>query len=387
MRLTTSVGGVTFASPLLLASGFITETPAFYERARRFGCAGMVTRSLKESVPPERSRIPAPRYAVPDPNTMLNCEWGNEHPWTQWRDGWLDQAKRDDGRVIVSLSGRDIESCAHLITAFEALDPHAYEINVSCSHSGALHGNLNIDIDHVRMLVRRLRGLTRRPIWIKLSYSTILIEMAIAAQEEGCDAIVCTNSIGPALLLDTETGAPKLGIKDGAGGLTGKVIFPIALRCIYELYKALTIPIVGVGGAYTADDIIQMLMAGARAVQLYTRPALQGPRVFAEITADLQTYLTQHPQYARLESIVGLAHQFNREHSFVAPPPQIIAAQCTGCVECFPACAFDAIGFTGRGAGKPTLAVINDNCNGCNACVGVCPPEFNAIKEVQRGEG
>ncbi len=385
MRLGTSVGGVVFDSPLLLASGYITETPDFYIRARRFGCGGMVTRSLKEFVPSERSRIPAPRYVVPDPSMMLNCEWGNENPWTQWRDHWLAQAKQAGGRVILSLSGRSIEGCGNLIRAFEKLEPDAYEINVSCSHSGALHGNLNVNIEHVRKLMAHIRPLARRPIWVKLSYSTILIEMAVAAQEEGCDAIVCTNSIGPGLLLDVETGKPKLGIKDGAGGMTGKAIFPIALRCVYELFRALTIPVVGVGGIYTAEDVIQMLMAGARAVQLYTRPALQGPRVFGKVVGGLESYFARHPEYANVADLVGVAHRFNHEHSFDAPPPQIIAERCTGCVKCFPACAFDAIRFESRGSGKPTLAVINSNCNGCNACVGVCPPEFDAIKEVPRG--
>jgi dihydroorotate dehydrogenase (NAD+) catalytic subunit len=148
---------------------------------------------------------------------MLNCEWGNENPWTQWRDQWLVEAKNHGGRVIVSLSGRNIGGCGKLIRAFDELKPDAFEINVSCSHSGALHGDLNVDITHVRRLIGKVRPLTQRPIWIKLSYSSTLIAMALSAQGGGADAIVCTNSIGPGLLLDIETGKPKLGIKGGAG--------------------------------------------------------------------------------------------------------------------------------------------------------------------------
>lgn len=236
MDLTTRVGTVAFETPLLLASGYITETPTFFLRAHKKGCAGMVTRSLKIRVPPERQRVPAPRYAVPNPDTMLNCEWGNEHPWTRWRDEWVEEARKTNAPLIVSLSGRDIEGCVELARAFDAVDGvSVYEINVSCSHSGALHGNLNVDRDHLIVLLKTLRPATQTPIWVKLAYSTQIVEMALIAEQLGADAIVSTNTIGPGLLLDLMTGRPLLGIKGGAGGVSGHSIFPIALRCVYEI--------------------------------------------------------------------------------------------------------------------------------------------------------
>ena len=81
--LQTNVGKVTLSTPLLLASGHITETPDFFLKTS--GCSGMVTRSLKENPPPERKNVPAPRYVVFDKGqSMLNCEWGNSTPWTEW---------------------------------------------------------------------------------------------------------------------------------------------------------------------------------------------------------------------------------------------------------------------------------------------------------------
>ncbi|MCX6715573.1 MAG: hypothetical protein NT077_00985 [Candidatus Taylorbacteria bacterium] len=108
MNMSTRVGSISFDTPLLVASGYITETPSFFLRASRFGCAGMVTRSLKETVSPERSRVPAPRYGIFERRSMLNCEWGNEHHWTNWRDGWADNVRETGKRLIISLSGRDI---------------------------------------------------------------------------------------------------------------------------------------------------------------------------------------------------------------------------------------------------------------------------------------
>lgn len=378
MQTETKIGSVNLQTPLLLASGYITETPEFFLRAQPYGCSGIVTRSLKQHVPLERSRITAPRYAVFGQDSMLNCEWGNEKPWTEWRDGGVHQVKNTGCPIIISLSGRDIESCLHLIKTFDELGVDAYEINISCSHSGALHGNLNVDVLHLEQLMKNVRGVTKTPIWIKLSYSNLLLSMAKRAQELGADAIVCTNSIGPGMLIDTKTAKPKLGIKGGGGGVTGKAIFPIALWCVHQLSQNLTIPVVGCGGIFTADDVIQMLMAGASAVQLYTAPALKGPAVFKRIMTGLQKFLSENPQYASVDSLIGITQNNTREHRFSSPRPVVIEEKCTGCGICIQSCSFDALSMVPR-SGQKALAVINDNCISCNACVGVCPPKFDAI--------
>jgi len=384
MNIRTRVGSVELNSPLLIGSGFITEDTSFYARSVTRGCAGMVSRSLKLNVPKERQRVPAPRYVVTNDGSMLNCEWGNEKPWTNWRDKEFRLAKEIRGAIIISISGRDVESCKQLIHELDPFEPDAYEVNISCAHSGELHGNLNLDIEHLRYVLHTIRPLTKRPIWVKLSYSSILLDMAVAAEQNGADAIVCTNSIGPGLYLDPKTGRPLLGIMGGAGGLTGSAIFPIALQCVYKLYKHLNIPIVGVGGISTAEHVIQMMLAGASAVQLYTAPALHGPRVFEDITNGLETYLADHEVFSNCVDLVGYSHTLTEQHVFDAPPPLVIADRCTGCLECASSCAFDALKFVSRGKDQPKLVVVKDNCIGCNACVGVCPPEFDAFKVQMR---
>lgn len=379
MSLNTQVGSMKLQTPLLLASGYITETPEFFLKAQLYGCSGMVTRSLKQHVPPERANVLAPRYAVFDQDSMLNCEWGNEKPWTDWRDHGVSQVKDTGCPIIISLSGRDLDGCCNLIRAFDEIDVDAYELNISCSHSGVLHGNLNVDVFHLQQLMEKVRGVTSAPIWIKLSYSNLLIQMAKGAEGLGADAIVCTNSIGPGMLIDTKTAKPKLGIKGGGGGVTGKAIFPIALWCVHQLSQTVNIPVVGCGGIFTADQVIQMLMAGASAVQLYTAPALKGPVIFKRITIGLRKFLAENPEHASIKDLIGLAVNKANEHQFSSPRPVVIEEKCTGCGICIHACAFDALEMTHR-PGKTALAVITDNCNSCNACVGVCPPKFDAIK-------
>lgn len=366
--LKTCIGSVELGTPLLLASGHITETPDFFLKTS--SCAGMVSRSLKENPPPERAKTPSPRYAVFDScQSMLNCEWGNSVPWTEWRDHGVREVKEVEGAIIISLSGRDIESCIHLIHEFDKLNVDAYEINVSCAHSGALHGNLNVDFSHLKELLLATRPETKTPIWIKLSYSPFLVDMARTAEKYGADAIVCTNSIGPGMFIDTKTATPWLGVKGGAGGVTGKAIFPIALNCVYQLAQSVKIPIVGSGGIFTADDVVQMMMAGASAVQLYTAPALQGPNVFREISNQLCYFLRNRP-FSNIQEIIGMALEKRENHCFEVRTPIIAGSLCKKCRSCKTICNFDAIQID---EALQCATVDETKCVGCSACVQACP--------------
>ena len=124
-----------------------------------------------------------------------------------------------------------------------------------------------------------------------------------------------------------------------------------------------------------------MLMAGASAVQLYTAPALKGPIIFKQITSGLQKFFAENPEYSSVKNLIGLTINNANGHKFSSQHPIIIEERCTGCGVCVHACAFNALKLARRPY-KTALAVIMDNCNSCNACVGVCPPKFNAIKTL-----
>lgn len=384
MDISTKVGSVCFDTPLILASGYITETPEIFLKTKPFGCAGMVTRSLRQNVPEDRLQVPVPRYAVFNSDTMLNCEWSNENVWTDWLNVWVQKVKETKAPIIVSLSGRDIAGCCELVKSFNKLDVDAYELNISCVHSGILYGNLSIDKQHLRALITRVRKITNIPVWVKLSYSSFMVEMAVNAERLGADAIVCTNAIGPGLLLDIETSEPKLGVKGGAGGMSGRAIFPIALHSVYEISRSVNIPVVGVGGISNAEDVIQMMMAGASAVQIYTLVALKGPRVFEDIIKDLKQFFNRHPEYHSFSDLIGVSLKWAEKYSFNSLRPIIDSDKCTGCGLCLDCCVFGAIKLT-RQEDDRLIAVIGDNCNSCNACVGVCPPKNSAVKTIFGG--
>ncbi len=352
--LETNIGGLVLNSPLLLASGQITETPDFFLQTDKYACAGMVTRSLRENPSPERANTPAPRYVIFDNGrSMLNCEWSNSEPWTTWYSEGIEKVRSRDGALILSLFGEDISGCCNLVRKFDDTKIAAFEINVSGSY----------DVDFLKKLLRSVGALTNKPIWIKLAYSSRLLEMAKIAEAFGADAIVCTNSIGPGLLIDTETGLPKLGIRGGAGGVSGEAIFPIALNCVYQLAQAVRIPIIGSGGISSAEHVIQMMMAGASAVQLYTAPALRGPEIFKTIAGDLIDYLNDHG-YDAVEDIIRLSIGKAEENNFYVVKPLFDPRICIQCNKCLQVCAFGA---------QQADKILYDKCVGCNACVDVCP--------------
>lgn len=126
------------------------------------------------------------------------------------------------------------------------------------------------------------------PVWVKLTPNTAdIVELGRAAQSGGADAVVAINTL-KAMAIDIETGYPILGNR--FGGLSGQAVKPVAVRCVYELSSNLDIPVVGVGGISSWEDAAEMIMAGARAVQVGT--ALhKGYEVFREITDGLSSYL------------------------------------------------------------------------------------------------
>lgn len=379
-ELTTQIGSVKLDTPLLLAAGHITETPEFFLDASKLACAGMVTCSLRESLPADR-RNASPRYAIFDSgHSMLNCEWGSSIPWSYWRDYGVGVVKSAGGAIIVSLSGRDINSCAKLIREFDKVGVDAYEINISCAHSGAIYGDLSIDFPHVQKLMMKIRRMTKTPLWVKLSYSSLLLDMAKFVEKHGADAIVCTNGIGPGMFIDIKTATPRLGIMGGAGSVTGRVIFPIALNCVYQLAKTVDIPIIGCGGITSANEAIQMLMAGAKAVELYTEPALHGAEIFTEIAAGIRNYLSNESESGQpacsLDNLIGVALHARDESCYTSNIPTITDWQCaicndwqcSACRRCVKACNFGAIEV------KPAsrTPIINEKCVGCSVCADVC---------------
>ena len=124
-------------------------------------------------------------------------------------------------------------------------------------------------------------------------------------ERAGADAISAINTVNQGMIINLKTKKPVLGNKQG--GVSGPAIKPIAIRCVYDIYEAVKIPIIGMGGIGTAEDAIEMLMAGASLVGIGSATYLSGMKVFTEINSGMTKYLKDN-NYKTIKDIVGLAH-------------------------------------------------------------------------------
>jgi NAD-dependent dihydropyrimidine dehydrogenase PreA subunit len=178
------------------------------------------------------------------------------------------------------------------------------------------------------------------------------------------------NSFGPCLGIDLETGLPLMCSKEGFGWLSGAAIKPLALRCVYDAARAVTIPIFGVGGISNGRDAAEMLMAGASAVQVCTEAILRGPTVYGKIAGELNKFLDDH-NYASVDEISGLTVRLMRQCG--APrsvgPPIVIKEQCSLCGVCEKSCPYGAIHID---KDDGILDIDEEKCFQCGLCVTRC---------------
>jgi len=204
--------------------------------------------------------------------------------------------------VIVNVFGYTIEDYLAVVTRLNDTEGiAAYEINASCpntKHGGLAFGS---DIEMLFDLVSRAKSRSTRPLIVKLSPNvTSIAAMAHSAQRAGADAISLVNTF-LSLSIDVETRRPRLW--NITGGLSGPAIKPIAVRMVWEAAKAVSIPVIGLGGIATPEDAIEFLLAGATAIQIGTANYAD-PRATQRIAQGLEQWCARH-HVARVADLTG----------------------------------------------------------------------------------
>jgi dihydroorotate dehydrogenase (NAD+) catalytic subunit len=284
------VGGIRLKNHLLLAAGILGTTGASLARILRNGAGGVVTKSIG---PQPKEGHPGPCVVVVD-GGVINA-MGLPNP----SDEFLNELTvlRDEP-VIVSIFGGTPEEFRTVARWF-AGTASGFELNLSCPHAEGYGAAIGSDPTLVEECTRSVSSL-RLPTWVKLTPNVADIgSIGAAAERGGADAVVAINTV-KAMRISTTLRRPVLGNR--YGGLSGKAIYPIAIRCVYDLYDACSIPIIGCGGISSADNVIEMMMAGASAVELGTA-VMDDVGIFSVIARNL---------YSRdgldAAEIVGCAH-------------------------------------------------------------------------------
>jgi len=202
--------------------------------------------------------------------------------------------------LIVSIFASAPEEFASLVSHFPMAD--AFELNLSCPHAENVGMAVGSVPELVKEIVAEVKRSTEKPVFAKLSPNVDIIEIGKAVQEGGADAVVAVNTVR-GMSIDIVSRKPKLS--NISGGVSGEGIKPIALKCVWDLYEELEIPVIGVGGITTWKDIIEFMLAGATAVQIGSA-MFYSYRMLYSLMESLKAYT--HQTGESLAELVGKAH-------------------------------------------------------------------------------
>jgi dihydroorotate dehydrogenase (NAD+) catalytic subunit len=180
-------------------------------------------------------------------------------------------------------------------------------LNVSCPHVEETGAEIGRDPELVAEVVRKVKNEVDKPVFVKLTPDVAnIVEVAKVAVEAGADAIAAINTVR-AMAIEIETTRPLLANK--IGGLSGPAIKPIAVRCVYEIYREVDVPVIGCGGITDWRDAVEFMLAGASAIQIGTAIAFKGLEVFKSVTTGIDAYVRKKG-FESTKDIVGLAQNF-----------------------------------------------------------------------------
>jgi dihydroorotate dehydrogenase (NAD+) catalytic subunit len=294
-----SLAGLELASPIIAASGTFGYGIEFEDIVSLERIGGFVTKGISREPLPGH---PAPRI-IQTASGMLNAIGLQNIGVEEFIARKLPPLRRYPRcNVIVNVFGYTVGDFIAVIERLnQAEGIAAYELNVSCPNIHADYMAFGIDPGSLEYLVSRANTAATRPLIVKLSPNvTSIAHMAKIAAAAGANAVSVANTF-LAMSIDPETRRPRLA--NVTGGLSGPAIKPIALRMVYETAKAVSIPIIGMGGITTPEDAVEFLLAGATAVQVGTA-SFADPRAVERISRGLESWCRGH-NVKRVSTLTG----------------------------------------------------------------------------------
>ncbi len=298
--LKTKIFNTKLKNPTMLAAGILGSTASSLNWASRSGAGAVVTKSFSLN----------PNKGYKNPTTVevtggvINAI-GLSNPGV---NAFIDELKKIENSTttVASIYGSSGDEFSQVASKIE---DHAdmIELNVSCPHvQKGCGASIGENPELTAQIVKSVKNTVKIPVIVKLTPNvTDIVEIALSAQKAGGDGLTLINSVGPGMRIDIETGNPILSNK--FGGLSGPAIKPIALRCVYDVYDAVKIPIIGVGGIADYRDAVEFMYAGAKCVQIGTAIMYKGLEIFNEINHGIKKFMIEKG-YVSVEEMVGIAH-------------------------------------------------------------------------------
>ena len=276
------IGTVELEHPVLNASGTLDALAALGAGVSVHGdVAALVSKTI---TPLPREGNPPPRLAE-SPSGLLNSI-GLANPGVDEFVAGLPALVALGRPLVVSIGGFSVDDYVRIARALEGADGVvALELNISCPNVETGCSSIGSDPRETAAVVRACRAVSSRPLWVKLSPNVPDVSViGRAAETEGADALVCVNTLR-GMAIEPWSGTPVLGA--GTGGLSGPALKPVALAAVWTCASACALPIVGVGGVLSGRDALDLLDAGACAVQVGTA-LFRDPRAIARVHDELQ---------------------------------------------------------------------------------------------------
>lgn len=294
---------IAFKNPIVLASGILGVTAASMKRCLDLGCGGVTIKSISAK----------PREGHPNPTVfatdayMLNAV-GLSNPGVKESIEELKKFKQmSDAPLIGSIFAGTADEFLSLAEKISDAPIDVLELDLSCPNVGQEFGEpFAYSKDAIGKITEGVKAKTRTPVSIKLSPNAWNIaELAKTAEAAGADAITAVNTIS-GMGIDVRARYPIL--HNVSGGVSGPTLFPIALKCVYDIYEAVKIPIIGTGGVASGEDALAMVMAGATLVGVGSAVHYRGDSVFQKIVDEMKKIMKEEG-IKTLEEIRGCAHK------------------------------------------------------------------------------
>jgi len=293
------IAGLNLRNPVIVASGILGLSQSIFNRLYNLGAGAIVSKSI--------SLLPRDGYRNPTIVSVDNMSYinavGLANPGIE---SFSKEISMNNGPLIISLVGSDESEFSVIANKFKNLNILGFELNLSCPHVEKMGMEIGDDVNLVYDIIKSIKRDTTKPLFVKVGLGkSDIIEVAKIAESAGADGITAINTLR-AMKIDIETRCPVLENK--IGGLSGRAIKPLGVRCVYELSKSLRIPIIGCGGIMTYEDVIEYMMAGASAIQIGSLIGLKGIYSIGKIIRGLHSYL-EAADISEVKEIIGIVHR------------------------------------------------------------------------------
>ena len=374
--------GMHFPNPFMLASAPPTRTAEMIKRAFDAGWGGAVTKSIAlDPVEDLQPRLQPLRHRKRNIG-MENVELTTQLTVEDWQREIADiKAAYPDRPLWASIMDAPVaENWQRLAETMQEAGADALELNVSCPHgmpSKGMGAFIGQNADLTGQVVSWVKKVSKVPVVVKLTPNVTDISfVAQAAKDNGADALCTINTVLGLIGvdLDTLTPVPSVGGVSTYGGYSGPGIKPIALRCVAQIAKTTGLPVSGLGGLSTWQDVVEIMAVGAGTVQVCTAVMWKGYSIIEKLLLGLEDYLVSKG-FTNFNPIIGAALPKIVEFPQMPLAPRARASvddTCNGCLLCVTACSdggFQAI----TGIKGEIVTIDGDKCDGCGLCAMVCP--------------